>query len=162
MSHDRWVGYIKDYDGGTLMQCTIYEKVDYLGVPSTITAQKIAILEAIRKIRGDSMGKVYAGLKFPEGSTPNPPGSYNFVHPVTTIPGIVEAGYDLDALQLRIAQLVEKSTSSRARLQSALLKLVDMLLEAEETRFFREPVDTSIVVDYHTKVQHPMGKFSTE
>lgn len=25
MAHDRWVGYIKDYDGGTLMECCILQ-----------------------------------------------------------------------------------------------------------------------------------------
>ena len=28
----RWVGYIKDYDGGTLMECYIHPALDYLNV----------------------------------------------------------------------------------------------------------------------------------
>merc|ERR1712224_857517 len=30
MPRERWKGYIKDYDGGTLMECKINMKVDYL------------------------------------------------------------------------------------------------------------------------------------
>ena len=33
MPKDRWFGYIKDYDGGTLMECFIYPHMDYLRVP---------------------------------------------------------------------------------------------------------------------------------
>ena len=33
MPKDRWVGYIKDYDGGTLMECYISQTMDYLRVP---------------------------------------------------------------------------------------------------------------------------------
>ncbi len=29
MSQDRWKGYIKDYDGGTFMECYIHPKMDY-------------------------------------------------------------------------------------------------------------------------------------
>ena len=34
MPKDRWVGYIKDYDGGTLMECYIHPNVNYLKVPA--------------------------------------------------------------------------------------------------------------------------------
>lgn len=29
MPKDRWVGYIKDYDGGTLMQCVLHPKLPF-------------------------------------------------------------------------------------------------------------------------------------
>lgn len=32
MPKDRWIGYIKDYDGGTLMECYIHPAMDYLSV----------------------------------------------------------------------------------------------------------------------------------
>jgi len=33
MPVERWSGYIKDYDGGTLMECVIVRQVNYLDVP---------------------------------------------------------------------------------------------------------------------------------
>lgn len=36
----KWVGFIKDYDGGTLMECKIEEGVDYLHVPEMIVMQR--------------------------------------------------------------------------------------------------------------------------
>lgn len=33
LDRDRWVGYIKDYDGGTLMECVIQPKLPYTTMP---------------------------------------------------------------------------------------------------------------------------------
>ena len=30
MGEARWAGYIKDYEGGTLMECVIHKKIEYL------------------------------------------------------------------------------------------------------------------------------------
>ncbi|KAK9711286.1 histone acetyltransferase, variant 2 [Basidiobolus ranarum] len=38
-----WMGYIKDYEGGTIMQCTIVPKVRYLKVYEMLTIQKKVI-----------------------------------------------------------------------------------------------------------------------
>jgi hypothetical protein len=32
----RWVGWIKEYDGGTLMECYIHPGVNYLRVPEVL------------------------------------------------------------------------------------------------------------------------------
>ena len=40
MEKKRWSGYIKDYEGGTLMHCTIYASVNYLDIPGMIQRQK--------------------------------------------------------------------------------------------------------------------------
>ncbi|KAL0234531.1 hypothetical protein PCE1_001567 [Barthelona sp. PCE] len=31
--YDKWIGYIKDYEGSTLMQCFLFDEVDYLNFP---------------------------------------------------------------------------------------------------------------------------------
>ena len=35
-----WLGFIKDYDGGTLMECIIHKRVNYLHVPDMVGAQR--------------------------------------------------------------------------------------------------------------------------
>ncbi len=44
MTRDQWGGYIKDYDGGTLMECRISRRVNYLvrahGCCGTTRAQR--------------------------------------------------------------------------------------------------------------------------
>ncbi len=43
----RWVGYIKDYDGGTLMECYIHPGMDYLNVPRVVAKQREFIYKVI-------------------------------------------------------------------------------------------------------------------
>lgn len=57
------MGYIKDYDGGTLMECAISKAVDYLCVSEMVAAQRAAILDALRAVSREDV--VYAGLTFP-------------------------------------------------------------------------------------------------
>ncbi len=45
-----WAGYIKDYEGGTIMQCTMLRKVDYLDKVSIITQQQEAVISKIREM----------------------------------------------------------------------------------------------------------------
>lgn len=45
MPRPNWFGYIKDYDGGTLMECTIHYQIDYLRITSMVHKQ--------RKVRHD-------------------------------------------------------------------------------------------------------------
>ncbi|POS75688.1 histone acetyltransferase GCN5 [Diaporthe helianthi] len=43
-----WMGYIKDYEGGTIMQCTMLERVRYLEVGRMLQKQKECVLAKIR------------------------------------------------------------------------------------------------------------------
>ncbi|KAL2368583.1 histone acetyltransferase [Blastomyces gilchristii SLH14081] len=43
-----WMGYIKDYEGGTLMQCSMLPRVRYLEVGRMILKQKEAVLAKMR------------------------------------------------------------------------------------------------------------------
>lgn len=36
MPTERWKGYIKDYDGGTLMECYVHPFIDYSNISSLI------------------------------------------------------------------------------------------------------------------------------
>ena len=49
LERSRWAGYIKDYEGGTIMQCTMLSKVDYTQTRDIIAKQREAILEKIRE-----------------------------------------------------------------------------------------------------------------
>lgn len=40
MPPERWKGYIKDYDGGTLMECKIHPTIDYNSIGSIIKKQR--------------------------------------------------------------------------------------------------------------------------
>lgn len=59
MPKERWFGYIKDYDGGTLMECYINPEINYLRLSDLFHEQKTALLKAINAIRPL---KIYPGL----------------------------------------------------------------------------------------------------
>lgn len=44
-----WAGYIKDYEGGTIMQCKMLPKVDYLNWRDITAQQRDAVLTKIRE-----------------------------------------------------------------------------------------------------------------
>jgi histone acetyltransferase len=55
-----WAGYIKDYEGGTIMQCTMLPKVNYLETREIISRQREAIMTKIREKSRSHI--VYPGL----------------------------------------------------------------------------------------------------
>lgn len=42
-----WAGYIKDYEGATILQCSVLPKVDYTSIRDLLTQQREAILQRI-------------------------------------------------------------------------------------------------------------------
>ena len=81
-----WAGYIKDYEGGTIMQCAMLRKVDYLNKMNIIAQQREAVLAKIREKSRSHI--VYPGLTqfqegAPEGITLDPrdiPGLREYPH----------------------------------------------------------------------------------
>lgn len=61
MPTSQWRGYIKDYDGGTLMECVISNKIDYVTIRQTVAQQRERIYEFIRKHSKASV--VHPGLE---------------------------------------------------------------------------------------------------
>lgn len=66
----QWVGYIKDYDGGTLMECLLDEKVPWARIPPMIRAQRAALDSRIRGLSQSHV--VYAGLPASHFERSNP------------------------------------------------------------------------------------------
>ena len=65
-----WAGYIKDYEGGTIMQCTMLRKLDYLDKPKIFSQQQEAIMTKIRQMSRSHV--VHPGLpQFQPGAPPD-------------------------------------------------------------------------------------------
>jgi len=61
-----WAGYIKDYEGGTIMECKMVPKVDYLDKKRIFSAQREAVLSKVREMSKSHV--VHPGLEvFKEG-----------------------------------------------------------------------------------------------
>jgi histone acetyltransferase len=72
LPRERWAPFIKDYDGGTLMECIIHPRVPYAALPQMLAAQAGA-LEA--RLREASRAHLVRGPLCAEGEKfkPRPP-----------------------------------------------------------------------------------------
>jgi histone acetyltransferase len=53
LPRERWYGYIKDYDGGTLMECYIHPTIDFTSVPAMVKAQRAFVLARIQELSNE-------------------------------------------------------------------------------------------------------------
>lgn len=152
-----WVGYIKDYEGGTLMQCTMVPRVRYLEVQDWLLAQKRLLL---RRIRASSRSHiVYPGLQVfrerDERKEPAPVASNNMkllVQP-SEVPGLRESGWtpEMDELSRR---------SKRGPHFTAMRHILVELNGHNSAWPFLHPVSAAEVPDYYDVIKNPMD-FST-
>lgn len=136
-----WAGVIKDYDGGTLMQCSLVPGIDYLNWYRVVYEQQRELVRRLHERTG--CGRVFPGLS----SFPADP---------MLIPGVREAGWT--PAMGRQASL----TSSRPRLYEVLRPLLSELQAHAASWPFRQPVNTDDVPDYLTVVTHPIDLSTME
>jgi len=154
MPKGRYLGLIKDYDGGTMMECYVHPSIDFTRIPEMIAAQRAFIMERIRlKANSD---KVYEPLPKDFNDSAN-----NFSRTnegpmrALCIPGMEAAGWTLQDL---IASQGQRNDSDR---QKSALKgdLLNMVRKIEEQQFawpFREPVDPNEVTGYLDIIKEPI------
>jgi histone acetyltransferase len=129
-----WAGYIKDYDGGTLMQCTMVPDVDYGQVWRMLHEQTVALVRRIEAI--SPCAKVYQGLKdFP-------------MNPLD-IPGVAEAGWTPELSKLT-------DVPRKSKTYEILRPLLNDLQAHPASWPFLQPVDANEVPHYYQAIAHPM------
>ncbi|KAJ6829488.1 histone acetyltransferase GCN5 [Iris pallida] len=152
LEKDRWHGYIKDYDGGILMECKIDPKLPYTDLSTMIRKQRQAIDEKIRELSYCHI--VYAGIDFQkkEAGIPRKPIK------VEEIPGLREAGWTPDQWghsRYKPASSVD-GPAYRQQLNAFMRGLLKMMNDHPDAWPFREPVDARDVPDYYDIIKDPM------
>lgn len=154
-----WVGYIKDYEGGTLMQCTMAPRVRYLQVQGLLAAQKRLVS---RKIRRHSRSHVvYPGLQvFKEREERNEPApiaseEMKLVVQPSDVPGLRESGWtpEMDEISRR---------SKRGPHYTAMRHTLVELNGHPSSWPFLSPVNGEEVPDYYTVIKNPMDLSTME
>jgi histone acetyltransferase len=143
MPKGRYQGLIKDYDGGTMMECYVHPSIDFTRIPEMLAAQRKFILDRIR-LKSNSQ-KVYDPL--PKGFSPNLEGvsrANEAAARAMAIPGMVEAGWTMAELLAATGQGKDVDRAKNA-LKSDLLGIVRKVEEQQFAWPFREPVDTDEV-----------------
>lgn len=143
---EQWMGYIKDYEGGTLMQCTMVPRIRYLDASKILLLQKAAINKKIREISRNDV--VYPGIE----AFKKEPGTE--INPMS-IAGVKEAGWtaEIDALARR-----PKRHGEFAIMQHLLGEM-----QAHPSAWpFTSPVSKEDVPDYYDLIKEPMDLSTME
>ncbi|BGP17158.1 hypothetical protein JCM10213_006047 [Rhodosporidiobolus nylandii] len=142
-----WAGYIKDYEGGTIMHCAMLPRVKYLDVANTLAKQKEVILAKIRQLSQSHV--VHRGLQF---FATAPPGSK--IDP-SMVPGLKESGWtpEMDELTRR---------PKRGPQFAVMKKLLTLLVDHPSSWAFANPVNAEEVTDYYTVIKEPMDLATME
>jgi histone acetyltransferase len=133
---ERWVGWIKDYEGGTLMECRASTDIDYLSVKDTIHRQRAAIFEKIKEVSNSHI--VYPGVSEP------------FPLDIANIRGLKESA---------IAGQPEwrpEPEPDMERLTAELRSILQAVLHHPDAWPFLYPVDPVLVPDYPKIVRNPI------
>lgn len=160
MPKGRYQYVIKDYEGGTMMECFIHPGVDYTRVPEMVAAQREFALSRVR-LKANST-TVYDAL--PPDWKPDLQGvsrANETAFRAMSIPGMVEAGWTMNDMMVATGQGKDQDRAKNA-LKSEMLAIVRKLEEKEFAWPFREPVDTNEVVDYLDVIKEPIDLSTIE
>lgn len=160
-----WVGYIKDYEGGTLMQCSMVPRVHYLEVQQLLAAQKQAVLAKIRSISKSHI--VHPGLSVFRDVTVtkkedsqlidesnNAPGA-NFKIQPYQVPGLKESGWTVE--------MDELSRRPKRGPHHNLMRHILVEVSNHQAAWpFTNPVNAQDVPDYYEFIKEPMDLSTME
>ncbi|KAK7245416.1 hypothetical protein RIF29_40261 [Crotalaria pallida] len=151
LDKDRWQGYIKDYDGGILMECKIDPKLPYTDLSTMIRRQRQAIDEKIRELSNCHI--VYPGIDFQKKEAGIPKKI------IKDIPGLREAGWTPDQWghsRFRTSSASTDSAANQKHLTAFMRSLLKTMYDHGDSWPFKEPVDARDVPDYYEIIKDPM------
>lgn len=149
LEKSRWMGYIKDYEGGTIMQCSMLPKIRYLESGRLLLKQKAAVHAKIKAV-----SKSYEVHQPPAAWRNATKGQLSPIDPLS-ISAIKETGWspDMDAL----ARQPRHNPS-----HSLLMHLLSALQNSTNAWPFLQPVNKDEVLDYYDVIKQPMDLSTME
>ncbi len=155
MPKGRYQGLIKEYDGGTMMECYVHPSIDFTRIPDMLAAQRKFILDRI-KLKALSHKVTYDPL--PKNWKPHLEGvsrANESAARALAVPGMIEAGWTLADLIATTGQGKDLDRAKNA-LKSELMAIVRKVEDQQFSWPFREPVDTNEVKDYLDIIKEPI------
>ncbi|CAI5484591.1 unnamed protein product [Closterium sp. Yama58-4] len=161
MPKAQWEGYIKDYDGGTLMECVLEKGLPYTTLPAVLLKQRQAITERMRQVARSHV--VHPGLDFPRDSWGVPRRALR----LADIPGLAESGWTPEksgANKIRLVQVAPDGTKdvsrdgppTKAQLHNLMKQMHRAVMEHADSWPFKDPVDGNEVPDYYDIIKDPI------
>jgi len=140
-----WMGYIKDYEGGTIMQCSMLPKIRYLESGRMLLKQKECVLAKIRAV-----SKSYNVYQPPQEWA----NGLCKIDPLM-IPAIKESGWSPDMDEL--ARQPRHGPN-----YSGLIHLLNDMQNDSNAWPFLVPVSKDDVADYYDVIKEPMDLSTME
>ncbi|KAG7192985.1 histone acetyltransferase [Scheffersomyces spartinae] len=147
LEKERWMGYIKDYEGGTLMQCSMLPHIlRYLDLGKTLLLQRAAIERMINARSNSHI--VRPGLEIFKTNK-------NVTLKPEEIPGLMEAGW-LEEMD-KLAQKPKRGPH-----YNFMVTLLSELQNHPSAWPFAVPVNKEEVGDYYEVISEPMDLSTME
>ncbi|KAF4674740.1 Histone acetyltransferase kat2b [Perkinsus chesapeaki] len=147
----QWNGFIKDYDGGSLMGCKLFENINYLDLGPCLE-------ELAQKVWDDLMysrlpEEAFEGLDFGDGKAKGIRHLWALSGDPSSdpmaIPGVMECGWtpELDEVH---------QNSRQSTLQGQMSSIIAAVSKKPYAWPFREPVRIKEAPNYHDIIKFPM------
>ena len=165
MPIEQWKDYIKDYDGGTLMEAEIDPKIDYSNLSEILKEQKKCIEKYSKKFLNVKRKYTFSefeselkksGIDLNTLRKKNKDNEENIEitkELFNCIPGMKESGWTYEDYKL---QCENEKMGDNANFLSQCRNIINKLKNDTHSWPYREPVDATIVQDYYQKIKEPM------
>ena len=142
----RWMGYIKDYEGGTIMQCSMVPKIRYLESGRMLLKQKECVNAKIRAVSKSFQ------VHLPPAQWAK--GEVKAIDPLT-IPAIKSSGWS--PVMDELARAPRHGPN-----YNQLLHLLNDMQNNSNAWPFQQPVNKDEVLDYYDVIKEPMDLATME
>merc|ERR1719414_64348 len=140
-------GYIKDYEGATLMGCELNPRIVYVEFTAVVRKQK-EILKKLVERKQDQIRQVHPGLTcFKDGVREIP---------IESIPGILETGWEPPAQDKSRSTRNSDEKADLEHLHNVMKTILNACRNHTSSWPFLNPVDRKAVPDYYEHVKFPM------
>jgi len=139
LDRQKWMGYIKDYEGGTIMQCSMIPRIRYLEAARMLARQKEAVHA---KIRANSKSHI---VHLPPKAFRNGPTKID----PSSISAIKEAGWSPEMDELA-------RQPKHGPHYAQLLHLLNEMQNHQSAWPFQKPVNPEEVPDYYNVITEAM------
>lgn len=145
IKQEQYLGYIKDYEGATLMECRLTPNIIHTQLTSVIHIQKEIVKKLIQE-KQHQMKRQYPGLNyFKQG--------FDRQIPLDQIDGINEC-YKGNLETFRQAK--DENTETVDSIYSQLSTILNLVKSHSAAWPFLKPVSTIEAPDYHEHIKYPM------
>lgn len=145
LREEQYLGYIKDYEGATLMECKLTPNIVHTQLTSVIHIQK-EIVKRLIQDKQSQMRRQYSGLTcFKQG--------HDRQIPIDQIEGIIEC-YKGNSDSFR--QVKEENPETVDSIYSQLSNILNLVKSHSAAWPFLKPVSPAEAPDYQEYIKHPM------